>query len=174
MSGFGASTFCLLLTLAINLAAQTSNQNLNKNKTIGTMETMVTKTGTDVVQGFFTSFGKGDFNGVINSFHDSCSVFAVRDSERNGDQLYGTYHGKEGVKEFLSGLGNLFDTKAFSVERVIGEGDAVFANGKFTHVLKSTGRTFSSDWALLCVIKDEKILEYHFYEDSEKFSMANR
>lgn len=33
MSGFGVSTFCILLTLTINLEAQTDNQNLNKIKT---------------------------------------------------------------------------------------------------------------------------------------------
>lgn len=132
------------------------------------------KQSKEVVQGFFTAFGNGDFEGVINSFHDSCTVIGIRDSERSGKQIYGTYKGKEGAKAFLSNVGGTFDTKAFSVDHVVGESDVAFANGKFTHVVKSTGKTFSSAWALMCVVKDGKILEYNFYEDSEKFVEANR
>ena len=76
------------------------------------------------------------------------------------------------ISEFISNLGAEFDTKVFTVENLVSEGNVVFANGKFTHELKSTGKLFSSDWALMCVIKNDKILEYHFYEDSEKFAEA--
>ena len=136
------------------------------------METV--KQSKEVVQGFFNAFGKGDFNGIINSFHDSSMIMAVREANRNGSQIYGTYKGKEGAKTFISNLGNAFDTKAFSVDNVVSEGNVVFANGKFTHLVKSSSKSFSSDWALMCVIKDDKILEYHFYEDSEKFAEASK
>ena len=98
---------------------------------------------------------------------------SIREGERNGVQLYGTYKGKNGVKEFISNLGNAFDTKSFSVEAIISEGNIAFASGKFTHIVKSTGKGFSSDWALMCVTKDDQILEYRFYEDSAKFVEAN-
>jgi uncharacterized protein len=154
---------CLLVGTTANSVAQ--NQK--------TMKTATTESK-QVVQGFFTAFGKGDFKGVINSFHDSCTVIAIRDSPRNGAEIYGTYKGKDGAKTFLTNLGNAFDTKEFTVDHIIGEGDVSFASGKFTHVVKSTGKSFPSDWALKCVIKDDKIFEYHFYEDSAKFSDANR
>lgn len=160
---------CVVLGGTLPSIGQVKNENV-KSKT---METVNTKSK-DVVQGFFTAFGSGDFNGVINSFHDSCSVVGIRESERSGGEIYGSYKGKEGAKSFLMNIGNTFDTKAFTVDHIIGEGDVAFANGKFTHIVKSTGKTFSSAWALMCVVKDDKILEYHFYEDSEKFSEASR
>lgn len=138
------------------------------------METVSTKSGKEVVQDFFNAFSNGDFSGVMNSFHDSCTVVAVRDSQRTGTQIYGTYKGKEGAKTFLTNLGNAFDTKAFSVDHIIGDDQISFANGSFTHVVKSTGKPFRSDWALMCVIKDGKILEYRFFEDSEKYSEASK
>lgn len=136
------------------------------------METV--KQSKEVVQGFFNAFGKGDFNGIINSFHESCKITAVREAVRNGAEIYGSYEGKEGAKTFISNLGNAFDTKAFSVANIISEGNIAFASGKFTHLVKSSGKSFSSDWALMCLIKDDKILEYHFYEDSQKFSDASK
>ena len=163
------ATMCLIAVGTINSTAQTSNNKIVKTKK---METV--KQSKEVVQGFFNAFGNGDFNGIINSFHDSCTIVGIRDGERNGTQIYGTYKGKDGAKTFISNLGNAFDTKAFSVENVISEGNIAFANGKFTHIVKSTGKTFSSDWSLMCVIKDDKILEYHFYEDSAKFVEANK
>lgn len=65
------------------------------------MEAIKSKPGKEVVQGFFTAFGNGDFNSVINSFYDSCKVIGIRDAERIGNQVYGTYNGKEGAKTFL-------------------------------------------------------------------------
>jgi len=159
------ATVCLLIGIITHSISQT--------KQTKTMET-TKRQSKEVVQGFFTAFSNGDFNGIVNSFHDSCTVTAIRDSQRSGQQIYGTYKGKEGAKTFLSNLGNAFDTKAFSVENIVGEGNVSFANGKFTHVVKATGKSFPSDWALMCVIKDDKILEYHFYEDSEKFSESNQ
>ncbi len=81
---------------------------------------------------FFSAFGKGDFQGILNTFHDNCSITAVRAGERSNHQIYGSYEGKEGVKAFLSNLSSAFNTKAFSVEHIVGEGNIVFANGTFT------------------------------------------
>lgn len=166
-----AMTTCLLMSTTLHAIAQTSEQNETKSKT---METITKKQSSQVVRGFFNAFGNGDFNGVINSFHDSCTIVGIRDAERSGSQVYGTYNGKEGAKTFLTNLGNTFDTKAFTVDHIVGDGDVAFASGKFTHVVRATGKTFSSDWALMCVVKDDKIFSYHFYEDSEKFSEANQ
>jgi len=127
-----------------------------------------------VVQAFFEAFGKGDFEEILNTFHPETTITGIREAKRNPGDLYGTYKGIEGVKEFLSGLENTFDTQSFSVENIIGENEIAFANGKFVHKIKTTGRLFSSSWALHAVIKDGKIYEYHFFEDSAKFEEANK
>ena len=134
---------------------------------------MNTNQSSEPVKTFFNAFGNRDFNGIINTFHDSCSIDAVRNTKRTGKEIYGSYKGKDGAKEFITNLGNTFETKAFTVDHIIGEGNIAFANGKFTHQLKTTGKLFASDWSLMCVIQDGKILEFHFYEDSEKFAVAN-
>lgn len=161
-------TLCLVALGTQHSKAQTVSDKSKQS----TMKTV--KSSKEVVQQFFGAFGNGDFNGIINTFHDSCTIEAVRSAERQGTQIFGTYQGKEGAKTFLTNLGSHFDTKAFSVTNLIGEGDVAFANGKFTHVVKANGKTYSSNWALMCRIQDEKIVEYHFYEDSEKFAEANR
>lgn len=163
------ATSSLLIAGTVIAKAQSTQTQVQKLKSMETGNQ-----SKEVVQGFFNAFGKGDFQGIINSFHDSCSITAVREAEKNTGEVYGSYRGKEGVREFLSRLGSNFDTKSFSVSHIIGEGNVVFANGRFTHLLKLTGKAFTSDWALMCIVKEGRILEYHFYEDSEKFAEASR
>lgn len=154
-----------------NLSAQTIHQ---KTQNVKTMETASSINSKEVVQQFFNAFGTGDFNRLITLFHDSAVTIGIRDAQRTQGEIYGTYHGKEGVKNFIANMGMTFDTKSFTVENIIGEGDIAFANGNFTHIIRATGKPFTSAWALKCVIKDGQIYEYHFYEDSEKFAEASK
>lgn len=85
------ATMCILAIGTINSTAQTNNiEKIKKMETVNSSK--------EVVQGFFNAFGKGDLNSIINSFHDSCKVTAVRNTNRDGDQIYGSYQGVEGVK----------------------------------------------------------------------------
>lgn len=165
------SLLTILFTAALcSLLAQPTSKNTS---TPTKPETMTTNSSTEPVKLFFNAFGNGDFNGILNSFHENCSITAVRAATRSENQLYGTYTGKQGVTDFITNLGNTFNTKAFTVDYVVGEGNVAFACGKFTHEIKATGKLFSSDWSLMCVIKDNTILEFHFYEDSASFVVAN-
>ncbi|MGV8963380.1 MAG: nuclear transport factor 2 family protein [Candidatus Saccharimonadaceae bacterium] len=133
----------------------------------------IINTSTVPVKVFFDAFAKGNFEGILNAFHPQTTIVAIREGERREKDFYGTYKGVEGVKEFLKNLGDAFDTQSFSVENIVGGEGIAFANGKFVHKLKATGRLFPSDWVLYAVIKNRKIYEYHFYEDSAKFEEAN-
>lgn len=128
----------------------------------------------EVVKGFFAAFGKGDVDGVVAAFHPRAQIVAVRKAPRKDGGVYGAYSGQEGARAFVASLGGAFDTQAFAVDVVVGEGNVAFASGSFTHKLKSTGKLFSSDWALKCVVEEGRILEYHFYEDSAAYAEASR
>ncbi len=125
------------------------------------------------VKTFFEAFIKGDFQGILDTFHVDTTITAIREAERNSGSLYGTYKGSAGVKEFLNNLGNTFDNQSFSVENIVGGEGIAFANGRFVHKVKATEKLYPSDWALFTVIKEGKIYEYHFYEDSARFEEAN-
>jgi uncharacterized protein len=127
----------------------------------------------DTLKQFFTAFGQGDVEGVVGSFDPSATIVAVRAGKRDGHELYGSYSGREGAREFIANLGRTFDTQAFSVDALVAEGELAFARGSFTHKIRTTGKLFSSDWALTCVVRGRKILEYRFYEDSAAFLQAS-
>jgi ketosteroid isomerase-like protein len=128
---------------------------------------------TDTLKQFFAAFGKGDVEGVVGSFDPSATIVAVRAGVRDGKELYGSYSGTLGAREFVANLGRTFDTQAFSVDALAADGELAFARGSFMHRVKATGKPFSSDWALMCVVRGRKIVEYRFFEDSASFVSAN-
>lgn len=131
-------------------------------------------TSKEVVEGFFTAFGKGDFEGILNAFDPSVEIIAVRNGMVHSPSPFGKYSGTDGLQSFLSNLGTTFDTKAFEVANIVGEGETAFANGTFSHLVKSTNKMYESEWALMCEVKNGKITTYKFYEDSEKFNLASK
>lgn len=160
-----------LLPIILSLIAFTgcAQQENNKNS----IEMKKENQSKEIVAAFFNAFGKGDYEGILSVFDGSVKIVAVRSQEPDDFSPYGVFNSTDGLKLFLSNLGKLFDTKAFSVDNIIGEGQVAFANGSFTHQLKSTGKLFTSQWALMCTVEDGKITEFNFYEDSQKFSEAN-
>ena len=126
-----------------------------------------------VVKQFFTAFGKGDVEGVVATFDPDATITAVRQGPRREGQVYGTYRGTAGVREFVANLGGAFETTAFSVDAIAGEGDVAFAKGAFSHTVKKTGKKFQSDWALMCRVRGERIVEYRFFEDSAALVAAD-
>lgn len=166
-----------MLTMSAS-ADEAKTHNPKQSKTMTSTATVsstaASKNAADVVRQFFAAFGKGDVEGVLNTFHSSTSITAVRKGERKPDELHGSYTGKDGAKTFLANLGKTFDTKAFSVDHVVGDEKVAFASGSFLHNIRSTGKPYTSDWALMVVVQDGKILEYHFYEDSASFVSASK
>lgn len=126
----------------------------------------------DVVRSFFAAFGSGDIDGLVALFDPAAEIVAVRPGPRRDGDIHGSYSGRDGARAFVANLGAAFDTKAFAVDDVIADGDTAFASGSFTHVLRTTGKPFSSAWALRCTVRDGRIVRYHFYEDSEAYVRA--
>ena len=123
---------------------------------------------------FFAAFGRGDLEGLVRLFHPDAELVAVRDAPRGEGELHGSYRGEAGVRTFVAGLALSFETQAFEVDGVLGDGDVAFASGRFVHRVRSTGRLFRSEWALRCVARDGLIRSYRFYEDSAAFQRASR
>ncbi|RKE98134.1 nuclear transport factor 2 family protein [Ichthyenterobacterium magnum] len=132
-----------------------------------------TKQNITIVQDYFKAFQQGNINQVLDAFHNDCLIVSVRDESRKKNQLHGTYRTKESAKQFLQNIVDHFNTEEFIVDKIIAENNVVFANGKFRHKVKATGKLFISDWVQRSIIENNKIKEYRFYEDSAAFVKAS-
>lgn len=127
----------------------------------------VTKRNKEVVESYFNAFTQGDLEQVAQIFHPDCYIVSVKEEERKDGQLHGVYRTREEAKIFLNTIVSLFETKEFLVDMVVeSEGNLVISKGTFSHLVKSSGKLFHSNWVQLCNVEDEMIKEYRFYEDS--------
>jgi ketosteroid isomerase-like protein len=133
---------------------------------------MTPSTPTDaksIVDEFFTAFGAGDLDHVLALAHEDIEIVATGP---DSVPWYGTYHGRDGLQQFLDQLGGNTQTEAFSVDWLVSEQETVFAAGHLKHRITSTGNVFESDWALRCAVREEAIIEYQFFEDTAAAAAA--
>jgi ketosteroid isomerase-like protein len=127
----------------------------------------------EVIENYFKAFGKGNTEAILQIFHPACFIMSVREGERLPGQLHGSYHTRKEARTFLSNIQALFIPQSFEVESItVGEDNVVYANGTFSHFVKSTGKLFNSTWVQRCIIEDGMIKEYRFYEDSAAYELA--
>jgi ketosteroid isomerase-like protein len=133
---------------------------------------MTSYTPTDakhIVDEFFAAFGAGDYDRLLRLAHDDIEVISTGPDDV---PWYGTYHGHEGLQQFLEHLDSATQTEAFSVDWLVSEQDTVFAAGHLKHRIPATGNLFESDWALRCTVREEEIVEYQFFEDTAAAATA--
>ncbi len=116
-----------------------------------------------VIETFFNAFSTGDTELLVSTFHDDVEITAQGPTTV---PWYGTYHGKQGLSDFLSQLGSNAETQAFSVDNIVAEEKLVFAYGHLKHRIVTTGKMFESDWVLRSEVAESKIIAFKFFEDS--------
>ncbi|NEP77446.1 MAG: nuclear transport factor 2 family protein [Okeania sp. SIO3B3] len=86
--------------------------------------------------------------------------------------IYGKFIGKKGVVEFISILGELFNTEAFEIYKLVAVDNYIFAHGYMQHRVKKTERIFKCEYALVCTSKNGLITSYKMFEDTAALSEA--
>jgi len=112
---------------------------------------------------FFAAMKSGDINAAL-AVVDNAAVFEAQGPATV--PIYGRFVAHEGVKRFIAILAELFDTQVFEVRKAVEAEGFAFAYGYMQHRARKTGRIFKSEWALVCEIKDGKILTYKMFEDT--------
>lgn len=123
----------------------------------------------NAVEKFFSSLKQGDIEGAIDTVHEEAEFSAPGPDTV---PIYNTFHGKEGVRQFILILGELFDTEVFEIYDVVEKDYWVFATGLMKHRVKKTGKLFECEWALVSKVKDDKIVLYKMFEDTSALERA--
>jgi len=123
----------------------------------------------NAVQKFFLSLSEKNIEKALESVHED-AVFSAPGPD--SVPIYNTFHGKEGVREFINILGEMFDTEAFEIYDIIEKDGYVFALGLMKHRVKKTGKIFECEWVLICKIKNNQIISYKMFEDTTALEKA--
>jgi ketosteroid isomerase-like protein len=117
----------------------------------------------DTLREFFSRFGSGDRAAVLELFGEQT------DWDVPGSPAVpwtGARSSREEIGAFLDACYTLVDTEAFAVDHILADGPDGVALGSFTHRVKSTGKPFSSAFALHVVVSDGLVRSYRMHEDS--------
>lgn len=125
---------------------------------------------TETIQEFFARFGAGDLPALLELFTEE-----VDWNVPGADTVPWT--GRRSTKDeltafFVSAGEEVEATEQFEVDRIVAEGDTGVAIGRFTHVIRRTGKRFSSEFALHIAVVDGRIRLYHMFEDGHAAAEA--
>lgn len=121
------------------------------------------KSNVALVERYFAAFGAGDIDAALSCVHPDAVWHVDGDPEV---VTVGILKGRDAVRRWLERFPDGFRPLAFSVDRLIGEGDDVIGFGRFRHQVEPTGAIVDSDYALRFTIRDGLIGRYQIFEDS--------
>ena len=131
---------------------------------------MSERTNADVVQQGYEAFGRGDIPALLDLLTDDVEWTLQGPSVI---PFAGTRHGREGVAEFFSVLGETLDFEQFEPREFVAQGDTVVVVVGFERSLsRATGRTIEQEWAHVNTLRDGKIAKFRAFEDTGAYVAA--
>jgi ketosteroid isomerase-like protein len=116
-----------------------------------------------VVRGLFEAFGRGDVPSMLAALSEDVDW---RIDGPASVPYFGRHAGHEGVVDFLTKLGSNVEMERFEPRDFIAKGDRVVVLGGERGRVKTTGRAFDNEWAMVFTLEGGKIKSFRSYEDS--------
>ena len=119
---------------------------------------------TKLVQEAYAAFQRGDIASILNMMADDVSWFLP--GPKDVIPFVGQRRGRQQVADFFSKLAEMQDVERFEPQEFVAQGDVVVALGHYKWRVKSTSRSFESDWAHVFTIRNGKVVKFHEYYDT--------
>lgn len=123
------------------------------------------------VQGIFEAFGRGDIPGLLDMVTDDVQWIV---SGPDTVPYFGERRGRAGVTDFFVQLGSNVEFQRFEPQEFVAQGDKVAVTGSERGLVKTTGRSFDNDWAMLFTVGGGKVSRLRIYENSAAIAEAFR
>lgn len=116
-----------------------------------------------LIEDCFAAFGRGDPGYIVARVTDDVEW---RGTDPAHIPYGGAYKGPKGVGEFFTNIAKHVEVTRWEPQRVFAAGEEVVATGLWSAKAKSTGRSFTTEWAMLFGFRDGKIATFKAYEDT--------
>lgn len=124
---------------------------------------------TQIVQQGYEKFGSGDIEGLLGLFADNIR-WTVPEIENA--PFSGSREGRAKVGEFFSELTAAEDITRFEPLEFIAQNDKVVVLGESAATVKSTGRSYETDWVHVFTLHDGKVIEFTEFFDNAAATRA--
>ncbi|NHV26855.1 nuclear transport factor 2 family protein [Burkholderia sp. D-99] len=126
----------------------------------------------ETVQTFLDHLFSGRRTDALALIDEDCRLIASRPQPDDATALYGVHVGPAGAAELFQRFDELLEPGQFDVDARFSDGEHVAMYGALRHRGRATGLEFASDWALICRVREGKLMLYHFYEDTAALEAA--
>jgi len=126
----------------------------------------------EITQKFLGHVFAGEMDKALDLVADDAVFISTNPLDNAQNPMHGTFKGKAGAQKFFGGFGEVLEPGEFEVTAGFGQDDHAAMYGTLRHTVRSTGKPFPSDWALIAKSDAGKLTLYHFYEDSEALAKA--
>ena len=124
---------------------------------------------TEIVQKGYECFGTGDIEGLLSLFSEDIT-WTVPEIENA--PFAGKRTGTSSIAEFFSQLVEAEDLTRFEPLEFIAEGDKVVVLGESQATVRSTGKTYETDWVHVFHLRDGKVKEFTEFFDNAAAARA--
>lgn len=122
-----------------------------------------------IVQDVYKNFGQSNVPGILAHFDKD--VVWMRPGAPD-IPFSGTFIGHEGLIKFFTLVSQSIKVNSFIPKQFLGNGDTVVVIGEDTAQVISTGKSYSTQWIQLFILKDQKIVEGRAYIDTLQIAEA--
>ena len=124
---------------------------------------------TEIVQKGYECFGKGDVPGLLELFAEDIQ-WTVPEIENA--PFAGSRTGTTAVAEFFTQLVEAEDITRFEPLEFVAEGDKVVVLGESEATVRSTGKTYQTEWVHVFHVHDGKVKEFQEFFDNAAATRA--
>ena len=124
---------------------------------------------TEIVQKGYECFGTGDIEGLLSLFSEDIT-WSVPEIENA--PFAGTRSGTPAVGEFFTQLGEAEEITRFEPLEFVAEGDKVIVLGESAATVRSTGKSYETEWVHVFHLHDGKVTEFKEFFDNAAATRA--
>lgn len=161
-----------LIIFSNSMALSVLNAHENFSQTNSTLEEVVEMTPQETLQAFLTNLFNGDMDKALALVSKDAQFISTNPRKNEHNTMHGTFLGHQGAREFFGAFFEVLEPGDFETTDGFGDNKHAAMYGHLAHKVRSTGKVFESDWALIAKVVDGKISLYHFYEDTEALYKA--
>jgi uncharacterized protein len=125
-----------------------------------------------LIQSLYAAFGRGDVASIVAS--TTPDVVWGLDGRPQDMPLLRKFNGQAGVQEFFKVLAETHDITSFTPEEFYADADKVFVLGRYSWIMKPSGRAGESEWLHVWTIRNGKISGLRSLNDTALLAEAHR
>ena len=123
----------------------------------------MTEENLDVIRRGYEAFGRGDINGLLESFDEQITWVTPGPPEL---ATSGNRTGHQAVAQFFEAVNDVFEIQRFEPREFIAQGDRVIVLGSETARVRTTGNVVEVDWVHVFAMRNGKVIALQEFFDT--------